>query len=291
MNKNVNFAAQKKKRGVALISALFVLVIMATICGGFVSIMAQSSSASRRDAEESILLYTAEAGLEYAKWCVKHNLTYYPVRDLYTASSSTVPRIKAGGLYNFWGSSAYFAFPGADVSSSNVASIDYLTRRYEYLYWTDLSYENPNQSGHKNVFDINGEKRFLTTFQISVGVVWDNAKTSSTYNNASTVNYVRAVGSSSERGFPVELVSTARLWSLKDNGQLYNAFNNQNSTYQLNLVETSKLIQDLGAVQEAARTLHCTFMHAVNADQYVNSYPKQDYYDVKMFKDYRDFAR
>ena len=66
----------RKKRGIALVSALLVLVILATICGGFVSIMAQNTNSARKSADDTILLYTAEAGLEYAKWCVKHNLTY-----------------------------------------------------------------------------------------------------------------------------------------------------------------------------------------------------------------------
>ncbi len=283
---------RKKKRGIALVSALLVLVILATICGGFVSIMAQNTTSARKSADDTILLYTAEAGLEYAKWCVKHNLTYYPVRDLYTAQSTTTPKIKAGGLYNFWGSAAYFMFPGFELSDSikNTAAI---SRRCEYIYWSSLSYNSGTASGSKNVFFQNGETRYLATFQISTGLKWNNGTINSDYNSTSDVNYIRAVGSSGQRGFPVELSSTARLWRLDDGGRLYNAFNgsSQSGQGQLQLIETATLLDKLGATLEASRTLSCTFQHAVNADQYKNSYPQQDYYDVNTFKNYRDWAR
>ena len=283
---------RKKKRGIALVSALLVLVILATICGGFVSIMAQNTNAARKSADDTILLYTAEAGLEYAKWCVKHNLTYYPVRDLYTAQYTTVPKIKAGGLYNFWGSAAYFMFPGFELNTAikDTASI---SRRYEYVYWSSLSYSSSTASGSKNVFLQNGETRYLATFQIATGLKWDNAGVNSTYNNVSDANYVRAVASSGQQGFPVELSSTARLWRLNDGGRLYNAFNgnSQSGQNQLQLIETATLLDKLGATLEATRTLSCTFQHAINADQYKNSYPQKDYYDVNTFKNYRDWAR
>ena len=285
-------ALKKKKSGVALVSALLVLVILATICGGFVSIMAQNTTSARRSADDSILLYTAEAGLEYAKWCVKHNLTYYPVRDLYTAQSTTVPKIKAGGLYNFWGSAAYFMFPGFELASSVKANAP-ITRCSEYIYWSSLSYNSNTASGSKNVFFRSGETRYLATFQISTGLKWDNGSADSTYNNISDANYVRAVGSSGQRGFPVELSSTARLWKLNDGGKLYTAFNgsNQSGNGQIQLIETATLIKDLGATLEATRTLSCTFQHAINADQYKNNYPQKDYYDVNTFEYYRDWAR
>ena len=86
-----------KKRGAALVSALMVLVVLSLVTAGFVEVMARDVRASNEYAEDQILRYTAEAGLEYAKWCVKHNMTFYPRYEYLAVDPATNGSLGAGG--------------------------------------------------------------------------------------------------------------------------------------------------------------------------------------------------
>ena len=86
-----------KKRGAALVSALMVLVVLSLVTAGFVEVMARDVRASNEYAEDQILRYTAEAGLEYAKWCVKHNMTFYPRYEYLAMDPATTGSLGAGG--------------------------------------------------------------------------------------------------------------------------------------------------------------------------------------------------
>ena len=86
-----------KKRGAALVSALMVLVVLSLVTAGFVEVMARDVRASNEYAEDQILRYTAEAGLEYAKWCVKHNMTFYPRYEYLAVDPATTGSLGGGG--------------------------------------------------------------------------------------------------------------------------------------------------------------------------------------------------
>ncbi|MCR4784763.1 MAG: hypothetical protein K6A35_09670 [bacterium] len=86
-----------KKRGAALVSALMVLVVLSLVTAGFVEVMARDVRASNEYAEDQILRYTAEAGLEYAKWCVKHNMTFYPRYEYLAMDPATNGSLGGGG--------------------------------------------------------------------------------------------------------------------------------------------------------------------------------------------------
>lgn len=64
--------------GVALISALMVMVILVIIASGFVQLTARDVRSSQTSGDTLMTLYLAEAGIEYALWATKHNMNVYP---------------------------------------------------------------------------------------------------------------------------------------------------------------------------------------------------------------------
>jgi len=64
--------------GVALVSALMVLVILFIIASAFVHLTARDVRSSQTVGDSLLTLYLAEAGLEYAMWLNKHNMALYP---------------------------------------------------------------------------------------------------------------------------------------------------------------------------------------------------------------------
>lgn len=81
--------------GVALISALMVMVILTIIASGFVQLTARDVRSSQTSGDTLMTLYLAEAGIEYALWATKHNMNVYPAAaydvdptDVATASTA-----------------------------------------------------------------------------------------------------------------------------------------------------------------------------------------------------------
>jgi len=67
--------------GVALVSALMVLVILFIIASAFVHLTARDVRSARTVGDSLLTLYLAEAGIEYAMWMNKHNMAVYPSAD------------------------------------------------------------------------------------------------------------------------------------------------------------------------------------------------------------------
>jgi hypothetical protein len=67
--------------GVALISALMVMVILFIIASAFVHLTARDVRSARTVGDSLLTLYLAEAGIEYAMWMNKHNMAVYPFSD------------------------------------------------------------------------------------------------------------------------------------------------------------------------------------------------------------------
>ncbi len=64
--------------GVALVSALMVMVILFIIASAFVHLTARDVRSARTVGDSLLTLYLAEAGIEYAMWMNKHNMAVYP---------------------------------------------------------------------------------------------------------------------------------------------------------------------------------------------------------------------
>ena len=72
--------APGRRAGVALISALMVMVILMIIASAFVHLTARDVRSSQTVGDSLTTLYLAEAGIEYAIWLNKHNMNVYPAR-------------------------------------------------------------------------------------------------------------------------------------------------------------------------------------------------------------------
>lgn len=88
------------KSGVALISALMVLVIMAIIAGCFAQVMSRDARLARDSGFSIVTLNSAQAGIDYAIWLHKHNLAYYPVIDYSGNSDDTRRNNQIPAVYN-----------------------------------------------------------------------------------------------------------------------------------------------------------------------------------------------
>ncbi len=81
----------KKKKGIALISVLLLLVAFMVLTMGFVHYTMQDYLIGRTYHQANVCFYLASAELEYTKYLVKHNLLLYPYapyRDDTTTSGS-----------------------------------------------------------------------------------------------------------------------------------------------------------------------------------------------------------
>lgn len=74
----MSWLVRGRRRGVALVSALMVMVIIVILSGAFVAMTASDVRTSQSAGDSLVTLYLAEAGVEYAMWLNKHNLAIYP---------------------------------------------------------------------------------------------------------------------------------------------------------------------------------------------------------------------
>ncbi len=96
----LSFLRKNGKSGVALISALMVLVIMAIIAGCFAQVMSRDARLARDSGYSIVTLNSAQAGIDYAIWLHKHNLAYYPVVDYSGSNEATICNNQIPTVYN-----------------------------------------------------------------------------------------------------------------------------------------------------------------------------------------------
>lgn len=75
---------RKRKKGVALISVLLILVIMFIISTGFIQMITQDAKVGMGQYQSNLSMMLADSGLEYGLFLIRHNCFVRP-------SSSTVP--------------------------------------------------------------------------------------------------------------------------------------------------------------------------------------------------------
>ena len=219
----------------------------------------------------TITLYTAEAGLEYGKWLVKHNLSYYPARNIrtykYTTSgnltNATTPsastnegKMLAGSVYNLWGTAFLYDYSSSIINEelrTNLASSTPL-RSCEFVYMSDLSFEDDNVSGRRNNLGKN------TYYCLSSFVL-----AAKPYNNTVSGNYSGSdvwPNSSLSNGLPVGLSSTGHIWALPKTGTFVNGVGGSGGSYLqfMNQIGSSTLY-DQGFRLRTSRTVNCQFTH------------------------------
>ena len=95
-----NRLGKVRQRGMALISALMVLVILGIIAGCFAIVMNRDSRQSRISSYQIICLNAAQAGIDYAVWLHKHNMAFYPAVDYSESIGGTANRLRINNASN-----------------------------------------------------------------------------------------------------------------------------------------------------------------------------------------------
>ena len=70
--------SSRRSLGVALVSALMLMVIILIIASAFVHLTARDVRSARTVGDSLLTMYLAEAGIEWAMWMNKHNMDMYP---------------------------------------------------------------------------------------------------------------------------------------------------------------------------------------------------------------------
>lgn len=195
-----NLGGRSKQRGMALISALMVLVILAIIAGCFAVVMNRDVRQARNSMYQVVCLNAAQAGLDYAVWLHKHNMACYPLVNYPDTPAETdgarnkvdVPDyfygagaeyeyakgLKLGVLYNLPGAALKSGGknydPAADRMGSytNNLSGGAETKDTEYMFVSDLSFWSNPDSSDENAVRENflHDSRMCVTFQIREGL-------------------------------------------------------------------------------------------------------------------------
>ena len=270
MNKHI-CNINKNKRGAALISALMCLVILGVICSGFMQVIVKDNKFSQASVFNTISLYTAEAGLEYGKWLIKHNLSYYPARNIqtyqYTTSgdltnattppaSSNKGKMLAGSVYNLWGTAFFYDSPTSVIAQDLKEALAASTplRSCEYVYMSDLSFENDNVSGRTNNLGAN------TYYCLSSFIL-----AARPYNNTVSGNYSGSdvwPSSSLTNGLPVGLSSTGHIWAFPNSGTFAKGVGGSGGSYLQFMSQVgSSTLYDQGFKLRNSRTVFCQFTH------------------------------
>lgn len=266
-----------RRRGAALISVLFTLTILLLLCGGFVSVTTRNVRNAKVSTYDSMLYYTASAGLEYAKWCVKHNMSYYPVKAYCVSTPGTTVAnslLPAGSLYNFWGTRLLTILPSGSASSTTSSDygttssadtqLDAKRRTSEHVFISNVSFSG--ETGE--AADPLQNERCFTTFQITARPGENNLPVENYPNYDSSSLYasplaasgiVRNDGSGSTKGTSVMLLSTARIYRLEK--EMSSGFTES----LVNKVEsgTTPISSYTGNRAFSARTVLCCFKHGM----------------------------
>lgn len=139
-----------KRHGVALISALLLLVILAVITTGFAQLMSNDMQRARKTADDYITLYTAEAGVEYAKWLIKHNMRLYPAVPCDTDNDAglNTPEDPVGSIYNLIDVNSWGFAPGSlmqdDVEGDAGTTINANKFARENVFINDAAFVDDN---------------------------------------------------------------------------------------------------------------------------------------------------
>jgi type II secretory pathway pseudopilin PulG len=76
--------SQKKESGVALIMALFILIVILMLGMVFTMMMASETNTSVREKQSTAALYLADAGLQYAQYSLGNTDTWNTLNDKFS---------------------------------------------------------------------------------------------------------------------------------------------------------------------------------------------------------------
>jgi len=179
-------------RGVSIIAAIFIIVVLAFMGVMFLSMVSTSTFTSVNDAQSTQALYVAEGGVEYAQYALAQNLEWYrSPSDPMPAPASTTLNLGAGSftVYAYLPATMMRTMLTAGGGTANV----YTTQRFP-------------ASGYLQIDNIEGSPEFVSY----------NATTSNSFTlngRNQTIGSVSAnVSTSHSRGsvvYPVSQLQTA----------------------------------------------------------------------------------
>jgi len=140
----VNEGTRKKRRGVALISTLLVMLIIMVLAAGFVFFTANDLVVSRNMVDTAVTLNLAESGIDYAIYLLKHNMTIYP--GTYAGVAGDVSNFPSGyAVYNaaYYGSNSTLCGNGS-IINLYVTTLPSGSSALEHVVISSLSYGGSN---------------------------------------------------------------------------------------------------------------------------------------------------
>ncbi len=75
---------QKKESGIALVMALFILIVIMMLGMVFTVMMASETNTSVREKQSTAALYLADAGLQYAQYSLGNTTTWSTLNDKFS---------------------------------------------------------------------------------------------------------------------------------------------------------------------------------------------------------------
>lgn len=159
---------RRRSRGVALVAALLVMVILVIIAGSFVAVMSRDIKTTKIMGDSQLNLYAAEAGLEYAFWLHKHNMEFYPsvamVETQVNADGSGTVDVtyEPGQIYNLPYSQTSGYTPEKERFNKYNNRFD-----VEHVFVNDMAFEGDNWLA---------DRKFCSTFQIRENYVRANSE-------------------------------------------------------------------------------------------------------------------
>ncbi|MFP4497978.1 MAG: hypothetical protein ACLFQV_07155 [Vulcanimicrobiota bacterium] len=163
----------RSQKGIALISVLMVLTMLMVITMGFATFTTTDFTISQSYKGSTTCYYLAQAGLEYTRYLVSHNMLIYPM----------APNL--AGIVD------------PNHNAIAIASNTYMTDGYkpvgeEHMVISDLAFTGTDAgSGEGEVEQMLGRSDYFGTFQVSVHEKKDTLSGATTDDR---VLYVKSVG-------------------------------------------------------------------------------------------------
>jgi len=213
------------RRGIALFLVISILLILTIVATGFAAFISADMKASQTNYEQTECYFLAEAGIDYAIFLLKHNMTVYPAPPVYATNgvnilSTTqyldgiapgVGRSIANGNYYYQAYPVYNTGSGPGPipqTTGSLINLNYLTAGQaagaagqEHVVIEDLAFNAEVGSPASNANWLNGV-RFCGTFIVQQQVVPPGATANTGIATNGTVNasgnqyqiYLKSIG-------------------------------------------------------------------------------------------------
>lgn len=180
-----------RPKGMALVTALMVLVILGIIAGCFAMVMNRDARQARISSYQIICLNAAQAGIDYAIMLHKHNMAFYPLVD-YSKNISQHNMLPMNNAYNrqqqvYPAKGSIYNLPKAGLTTAGGSKYSPVADRTgiyknqastykewdtEYLFVNDLSFWTNANGDYSDVGPDNfmHDSPYIVTFQIRESV-------------------------------------------------------------------------------------------------------------------------